>query len=663
MFRILILYFVFILGFGAVNMLSGEFDFNNDTTISANDNDTNTDIDEDEDIEDDEDEDDIIEDDNSTKKVKETKEEIKEEIKKEIKYIKLEEDDNDTTPIIGQDIEGLAEETPIFDAVRNEDIDVVEYFIKHKININVANENGYTPLHIAVKAQNFQIVQSLIKAGANVNSEDYVDETPLIDAVRNIEEKGDINTKIAKALICAGANRDVVDQNGKAVAGYATKDYNTLVILKDKDISPYCGVVPVKKHITTIYVDPQRQIKDEIYVALNNEFKDDLEKWKAEIDKIHLTFTFKKKELMFEDDKDILRLAFKKVLREFFPRYIKVVSNYKDKIKNILVEGDTSVVYDGILSEKEKFKTNNKLSIERADEVLEYALDIHNPIIIENEKWLTKVMNTKSASLTDSEETTNRIKFTIVPINIMYDGKPPIDNNETNTTVDDGNITLDNNETDEIQDTITDSQDENETITNSVDEIQNDENNTDENQNFTFTDWKGNTIVVKDGKIVDENETSENITENDIQDQNITTDETSENDIQDQNITTDEIIEDMTQDTNISNDEISENITEDDVNTTNSEDASIVIEIDDDLDNNTTVEESSDSDNTLDNEVDTEESSDEDDEIQDINTSTPLTAIDVVDDINDEDEDINDDSVASGSGDEKYMEDTGTIAP
>ena len=62
-----------------------------------------------------------------------------------------------------------------------------------------------------------------------------------------------------------------------------------------------------------------------IYEALNSEFKKDLNKWDAHIDEESLTVTFKALEVLFETNKKELKEKFKKLLNNFFPRYMNVL--------------------------------------------------------------------------------------------------------------------------------------------------------------------------------------------------------------------------------------------------------------------------------------------------------------------------------------------------
>jgi len=77
-----------------------------------------------------------------------------------------------------------------------------------------------------------------------------------------------------------------------------------------------------------------------LYEALVDEFQEDLKKWNAKIDKDDLTFTFEDK-LFYNQDYQISK-KYKKILSNFFPRYVKVTSSFKNEINTITINEDSS---------------------------------------------------------------------------------------------------------------------------------------------------------------------------------------------------------------------------------------------------------------------------------------------------------------------------------
>ena len=131
--------------------------------------------------------------------------------------------------------------------------------------------------------------------------------------------------------------------------------------------------------------------KEKLNRALNNEFKKDLEKWKAEISKDNI-ISFNSPNVLFNTGKSIIKRDFKKILNDFFPRYIKILSSleYQKDIDEIRIEGHTSNSWRRGLSSDLIYLKNMKLSQNRANNVLAYCYSIKNQIIENNKKWLEK---------------------------------------------------------------------------------------------------------------------------------------------------------------------------------------------------------------------------------------------------------------------------------
>lgn len=123
-----------------------------------------------------------------------------------------------------------------------------------------------------------------------------------------------------------------------------------------------------------------------LYESLLAEFKNDLVKWDAEIDKPSLTFTFKSPDILFDKGQTELKPKFKQVLHDFFPRYLKVVYSFKDSIDEIRVEGHTSSTWNHGTSRDNAYFKNMWLSQGRTRSVLKY---IHNLDEVERQKeWI-----------------------------------------------------------------------------------------------------------------------------------------------------------------------------------------------------------------------------------------------------------------------------------
>jgi outer membrane protein OmpA-like peptidoglycan-associated protein len=109
--------------------------------------------------------------------------------------------------------------------------------------------------------------------------------------------------------------------------------------------------------------------------ALNGEFIKDFERWNAELDRDALTVRFKAPEVLFANAKAEIKPQFQEILRDFFPRYLKVLAQFKDSIEEVRIEGHTSSDWGGMTSNAAYFK-NMELSQARTRAVLEYALNL-----------------------------------------------------------------------------------------------------------------------------------------------------------------------------------------------------------------------------------------------------------------------------------------------
>lgn len=110
-----------------------------------------------------------------------------------------------------------------------------------------------------------------------------------------------------------------------------------------------------------------------IYDALQQEFKDDLDKWGATIDKETLAFNFQSPDVLFANNETRLSTAYKDILDDFFPRYINVLKPYRDSLDEIRIEGHTSSIGLRGSTEAEAYFYNMSLSQGRTRAVLEYG--------------------------------------------------------------------------------------------------------------------------------------------------------------------------------------------------------------------------------------------------------------------------------------------------
>lgn len=126
-----------------------------------------------------------------------------------------------------------------------------------------------------------------------------------------------------------------------------------------------------------------KHTKNEIYLDLIKEFENELSTWNAIIDKDSLSVTFKEPDIFFEKGKEDLNESFKKILNNFFPRYIKILYNekYRNEIEEIRIEGHTSSEWNSNSDNLESYFKNMNLSQGRSRKVLEYCMLLGDMII------------------------------------------------------------------------------------------------------------------------------------------------------------------------------------------------------------------------------------------------------------------------------------------
>lgn len=138
------------------------------------------------------------------------------------------------------------------------------------------------------------------------------------------------------------------------------------------------NVAEGQKKVKQIAVTYQKT-QIELYQQLMEEFKNDLPRWKANIDKETLAIRFLEPEILFELGKAEINDNFKNILNDFFPRYLDIIfsEQFQNNIEEIRIEGHTSSEWgDGIVSKDEAYFNNMALSQERTRAVLLYCYNL-----------------------------------------------------------------------------------------------------------------------------------------------------------------------------------------------------------------------------------------------------------------------------------------------
>lgn len=135
----------------------------------------------------------------------------------------------------------------------------------------------------------------------------------------------------------------------------------------------------------------QQTYQEELYRSLVVEFKDDLERWNAEL-LADTTVRFNEPEVLFDEGSKDIKPRFEEILDTFFPRYIGVLANekYRNNIDEVRIEGHTSSSWIGSKDIESRYLNNALLSQQRSFTILDYCFRLAS--VVPYQSWLTKVL-------------------------------------------------------------------------------------------------------------------------------------------------------------------------------------------------------------------------------------------------------------------------------
>lgn len=157
----------------------------------------------------------------------------------------------------------------------------------------------------------------------------------------------------------------------------------------------YIRPLAEKTEAVTEIVVAWQESEEALYLAMEDEFKEDLPKWNAEIDPETLAVRFKSPEILFKRGSATIETKFELILADFFPRYVSVLAEFQNGIEEIRIEGHTSSDWSGVSLEEAYFR-NMELSQARTREVLRYLFLL--PAISEQKPWLRPLVTANGLS-------------------------------------------------------------------------------------------------------------------------------------------------------------------------------------------------------------------------------------------------------------------------
>lgn len=140
------------------------------------------------------------------------------------------------------------------------------------------------------------------------------------------------------------------------------------------------------------------ETQEELYKALQREFQNDLTKWFASLDRTSLSIRFHRPELMFDEGKWEMKPGFQEVLREFFPRYLQILSQprFRPNVSEIRIEGHTSSEWSRVVTGERAYFYNMELSQNRTRAVLEFVLSL--PVVQTRHQWAKRDLTANGLS-------------------------------------------------------------------------------------------------------------------------------------------------------------------------------------------------------------------------------------------------------------------------
>lgn len=166
------------------------------------------------------------------------------------------------------------------------------------------------------------------------------------------------------------------------------------------------------RDVAAHYRDTQADINEALYA----EFEDELKSWNATITKDNRV-VFDSPDTLFAVSSSKIDDKFKNILKDFFPRFVKILQSKKfaTKVQDVRIEGYTSSEWASATSPEEIYLKNMQLSQKRAYAVLSFCYTLDDARVKENRKWLEEKLraNGMAFSKTVKKRQSRRVEFKI----------------------------------------------------------------------------------------------------------------------------------------------------------------------------------------------------------------------------------------------------------
>jgi outer membrane protein OmpA-like peptidoglycan-associated protein len=172
------------------------------------------------------------------------------------------------------------------------------------------------------------------------------------------------------------------------------------------------------------------EVRDALYADLLEEFRDDLPRWKAELIKTDLAVRFTEPEILFSQGSAQLKPEFQSILREFLPRYVRILTSdkYRESISEVRIEGHTSSDWITVATTEDAYYLNMELSQARTRSALLFAMNLEE--LASEREWLRTYLTANGLSssrrIMDSNGAEDRARSRRVEFRVRTDAETRI---------------------------------------------------------------------------------------------------------------------------------------------------------------------------------------------------------------------------------------------
>ena len=147
---------------------------------------------------------------------------------------------------------------------------------------------------------------------------------------------------------------------------------------------------------TTMVLDEYKNVRENMSLALQNEFAKDFKQWNATL-LGDMTIRFNNPKMQFASGSSDISPEFQAMLKDFFPRYLKILRSdkFRSSVKEIRIEGHTSSFWKGV-SERDAYFLNMELSQQRTRSTLKFLMSL--PQFQSDEAWLKEYITANGLS-------------------------------------------------------------------------------------------------------------------------------------------------------------------------------------------------------------------------------------------------------------------------